>query len=438
MRTYSLTHLGDRELLRDLATLVARDRQTTALLLAHVAEVDERRLYLPAAYPSMHAYCVKELRLSEDAAYKRITAARLARQFPAIFEAIADGRLHLSAVMTLAPYLKHENADELLRAAAHKTRSELERLLAERYPTSELLPIVEVVPASSCQLAPGRVSFSGAEHSGAPAVESGTADAPARVECVAPQRFALHVSIGESTRDKLHRAQELLGHQLPTGDIAAVLDRALDALLEQCERQKFAATSRPQRKPRATASARHIPARVRRAVRERDGDQCTFVSEAGRRCEARTRLEFDHIEPVARGGESTVANLRLRCSAHNQFAAECEFGSEFMRGKRAAARDAAAARARAKAAAPARSSTAATPAASAGMALTQPEATADVSPAHDVVPWLRQLGYRAAEAREAARFCESAPNAPLEDRVRLALSYFRPRATGGRYASSGG
>src|SRR3990172_7767413 len=106
--TFSLAHLSDRTLLRDLASLVARDRATTARLLAHLAEVDARKLYLPAAYPSMFAYCVHELRLSEDAAYKRIQAARVARQFPAIFELLANGRLHLTAVLLLSPYLTVE------------------------------------------------------------------------------------------------------------------------------------------------------------------------------------------------------------------------------------------------------------------------------------------------------------------------------------------
>jgi hypothetical protein len=100
--TYSLSHLSDHTLLRNLATLIARDRTTTAELLAHLAEVDERKLYLPAAYPSMYAYCVGELRLSEDAAFKRIQAARVARQFPAIFAAVADGRLHRTGVLQLA------------------------------------------------------------------------------------------------------------------------------------------------------------------------------------------------------------------------------------------------------------------------------------------------------------------------------------------------
>src|SRR5881296_1649322 len=109
MRAYSLTHLSDPELLRGLASLVAQDRATIATLLAHIAEFDDRRLYLPAAYPSTYAYCVQELRLSEDAASKRIQAARAARQFPVLFAALADGRLHLSAVVLLAPYLNQEN-----------------------------------------------------------------------------------------------------------------------------------------------------------------------------------------------------------------------------------------------------------------------------------------------------------------------------------------
>src|SRR5689334_24641551 len=111
MRAYSLSHLSDPELIRGLSTAVAQDHVTTATLLAYIAEVDDRRLYVPEGYPSMYAYCVHQLRLSEDAASKRIQAARVARKFPIIFETVADGRLHLSAVVLLAPFLTRENAD---------------------------------------------------------------------------------------------------------------------------------------------------------------------------------------------------------------------------------------------------------------------------------------------------------------------------------------
>ena len=72
MSRYSLRHLPDSALLHELRSLVSQDRATTALLIAHLGEVDARRLYAPAGYPSMFEYCVGELRFSEDIAYKRI------------------------------------------------------------------------------------------------------------------------------------------------------------------------------------------------------------------------------------------------------------------------------------------------------------------------------------------------------------------------------
>ena len=113
------------------------------------------------------------------------------------------------------------------------------------------------------------------------------------VKPLAPQTFAVRLTIRQDTHDKLRHAQELLSHQLP--------------------------------------------AHVRCAVWKRDQGQCTFVSEHGRRCSARTRIEFDHIQEVVRGGEATVAGMRLRCRSHNQYGAELAFGAEFMRHKRIAA-----------------------------------------------------------------------------------------------------
>ncbi len=403
MNTYSLTHLGDRELLRDLAALVARDRTTTATLLAHIAEVDERRLYLPAAHPSMYAYCVRELHLSEEAAFKRIHAARTARRFPAIFAALADGRLHLSAVVMLAPHLTPENAAELLAAAAHQSKALLEQLLAQRFPRPDVPTRVQAIPPPPEPLTLGPVD----QH--APGrVETPTPQP--KVTPLSPERFALQVTIGQGTHDKLRYAQALLGHAVPSGDVAEVLDRALDALIVQLERSKFAATTRP-RPMRSSSDPRHIPAHVKRTVWERDGAQCTFVGDAGQRCQVRARLEFDHVDPVARGGEATVSGIRLRCRSHNQYEAECTFGIAFMSDKR---QEAAAARARAAEARAAANKERARAAA------------AEQDPERSVVPWLRKLGFRADEARRAAERCETVPDAPLEERVRLALSFLGP------------
>jgi len=393
MHRYSLSHVPDHVLIRDLAAVVARDRAITAELLAHLGEVDARKLYLPAAYPSMFAYCVGELRLSEDAAAKRLRVARVAQRCPGVLAALAEGRVHLGGLLLLAPHVTPKTEAELLAAATHKSKSEIERLLSERFPcldvaaTLEAIPL-QAAPAAKSLPAPGPVKD-------CPAPQLHQAQPHPRVTPLSTQSFALQCTVSGKTHDKLRYAQALLGHRVPSGDLAAVLDRALDALIARLEKRKLAATTRPRpnRKP-AILRTRHVPAHVRRAVWERDGGRCTFVSEAGRRCEARARLEFDHIEEFACGGESTVAGMRLRCRAHNQYQAEQSFGADFMREKRAAAQ--AAARARAAAA--------------------------------EVIPWLRQLGFRADEAQRAAKRCEDMPDAPLEERVRAALSSFRGRS----------
>jgi 5-methylcytosine-specific restriction endonuclease McrA len=161
---------------------------------------------------------------------------------------------------------------------------------------------------------------------------------------LAPERYALQVTLAKATHDKLRRAQALLAHAVPSGDIAEVLDRALDALIERVEKRRHATTSKPAAK-RGSKNPRHVPAEVRRAVRERDGGQCTFTSASGKRCTETRFLEHDHVHPVARGGQATVENIRLRCRAHNQYEAERMYGKGFMREKRQAAKTVTSARA---------------------------------------------------------------------------------------------
>jgi 5-methylcytosine-specific restriction endonuclease McrA len=225
---------------------------------------------------------------------------------------------------------------------------------------------------------------------------------------LAPQRFALQVTIGQETHDKLRRAKELLAHTVRSGDVAEVLDRALDALIEKLERRRFGATDRP-RACRSAAKGRHIPAGVKRGVTRRDGGQCTFVSESGRRCEERGYMEYDHVIPVARGGRSTVANVRLRCRAHNQHAANRVFGSGFMDEKRSEAqRQAAEAKAQKAAAV-------------AAGARARAAAEAELAAASDVIPGLKILGCRGDDLRYAVHLVAAIPDASTAERMHCAI-----------------
>jgi hypothetical protein len=125
-------------------------------------QLDARELFLPAACSSMHAYGVRVLRLAEEVAYKRIRAARAARRDPQIFDAIADGRLHVTGVVVLAPHLTDANVDEVLTAAAHRSKAELEMLVARLAPKPDVPAFIapldpQISAASVLELDPGPV-----------------------------------------------------------------------------------------------------------------------------------------------------------------------------------------------------------------------------------------------------------------------------------------
>ena len=437
MKFHEVDRLADHAVLPGLVSVVARDRTNIVEMLAFIAVADERKLYLPAAYPSMFAYCVGELRFSEDETFKRTQAARAARRFPAIFPALAEGRLHLTAVGLLAPHLTAENADELLAAARHKTKGQIECLLAERFPKPDVPTLVwDIAPvATAVSAAPEQVKLR-ADH-GAGALELGPADVPAleQVSSAATRssltplsagRFAWQLTVPTSTNDKLRYAQQLLGHAVPGGEVAEVLDRALDSLIEKLEKRVFAASSRP-RPTRGSANARHVPAAVQREVWVRDGGQCTFESDRGHRCEARTRLQFDHVDPVARGGDATPKNLRLLCRAHNQHAAECTFGKGFMREKRQQARRETAEKREAKRAREVAKAREARRAREVAQACERAAAAVAAARAQEIVPWLRELGCRPDEARRAAAHAvEALPGGSLQDQVHCALKTLAP------------
>ena len=299
MDRYSLRHRSKQEIDCALRAISAHDRQTTADLLAHLGEAEAKRVYGDHGYSSMLTYCMGELRYSEDAALRRIGVARAARRFPEIFPAIADGRLNLTAVLLIKPHLRPENAVELLAMISNRTKREIERQIAERWPQALALERV------------GRM----------------------KVIPIAPGLAEIRVVVRNTTVEGLTRARDLMSHSNPTGDMDVVLDRLARVGVAQLEKKKFATTDHPGPARSGASEGRHIPAEVRRAVYARGGGRCCFIDARGRRCGETHQLEYDHIVPVAQGGKSTVDNVRTLCRAHNHLAAISVFGLAFMGNK---------------------------------------------------------------------------------------------------------
>lgn len=368
MNAETLTRLSDSDLLLRTQEAVSHERGATASLVAHLIEIERRNLHLSEGCSSLFSYCTRILHLSEHAAYNRIEAARAARRFPAILAALECGDVHLTAVRLLAPSMTAENHLELLAAARHKSRHEVEELLARLRPQPAVAATVRRLPVSQVSKTLALDLPAGATETTAATIEASTdvpaargpqisemPNAPERprtpqgsratVEPLAPERYRVQFTANRQTRDKLRRAQELLRHRIPDGDVGRVIDLALDLLVKDLEKKKFAATPRPRhvastaqsgrgadplahRGPGGGASpGRYIPAGVKRLVWERDQGRCTYIGTGGMRCTERTWLEFDHIRPHADGGRATVDNVRLLCRAHNLHEARQFFGA---------------------------------------------------------------------------------------------------------------
>jgi 5-methylcytosine-specific restriction endonuclease McrA len=396
--------LSERELLDHFAGLVACDRRTTAELLVAIAEIDERKLWAAHACSSMFTFCMERFHMSEQVTVKRIWAARTARRFPVILGMVARGELHLGAVHLLAKHLTTENHERVLERARHKSCRNVERLVAELAPREDVPSRIRALPGAraTCRGADGPV-FAESEvatpadrpstsHAAEPMLDQPTLDQPMldqatrdqptrdrptldqptldRPDCMddprpsgtsgsratakpivalSPRRYKIEITVDEATHDKLRSLQDLLARSSTGRDPAAIISRAIDALLVRTLARKAACTDRPRsRKPSSTPAhdvaashrghrgqrSRGLPAAVRREVWRRDSGRCCYVDVGGRRCRETNNIEFHHKTPFALGGLPTTENIELRCRAHNQFQADLDFGRSFMNAKR--------------------------------------------------------------------------------------------------------
>ena len=275
----ALAALSDDELIERVNDLAACERRASAALVRSLVELDSRSLYLREGCPSLFAYCTQVLHLSEGSAYNRIEAARAARRYPEVLAALERGDVTLTAVRLLAPHFTLDNHMELLAAARHRSKQQVQDLIAS--------------------LSPG---------------------------LAADTVIHLHLTVTLGTHEKLRRAQALARHAVPDGNLGLILDRALTLLIEDLERRKYARVAAPRSgRGNGNGRGRHIPAAVRRSVSQRDEGRCAFVGRAGR-CRETAFLEFHHVTPYAAGGATTADNIELRCRAHNQHEARAFFG----------------------------------------------------------------------------------------------------------------
>jgi hypothetical protein len=320
--------LSDDALHARLKVLATRECDATVELVAHLAELDVRRIHLGQGPGSLFTYCRDVLGYSEDAAWNRAATANAVRQYPVILGWLADGSLNVTTVRILRPVLTPANHLAVLTEARRRSKKDVELIAARLNPKPDVPSTIRKLPAPAPVSLPLSATMPHTEGSPAPPPAVALPPAPVHRPAIAPltpERYRLQFTIPKETHDKLRRMQDLLCREIPDGDPAKIFDRALDLLARDVEKKKLAATTKPRPPRGAKEGSRDIPALVRRAVWKRDGGQCAFAGGSGR-CKNRRFLEWHHVQPFGHQGPATVDNISLRCRAHNVYESERVFG----------------------------------------------------------------------------------------------------------------
>lgn len=268
----NLKHLTDKVLLEDLKMLVASERVFLTKILHHLKEVEDRKLYADLKYTSFFDYVVKELGYSEAAASRRIQAARLLKQIPALEKKIESGSLNLTNLAKAGRMFKENEIknpakqNEILKKIENKSSRECEKELISFMPQAPL--------------------------------------PPEKIRPISSQMNQLKINVSDKTLSKMSEAKSLM-------NLSQINDHFFEKLtinaLENLKFKKFKTrTSSPQNE-----ESRYLTAETKREVFQNSQGVCE-------NCGSLFMLQFDHVEAFAMGGKSTPANLRLLCFSCNQ------------------------------------------------------------------------------------------------------------------------
>ncbi len=351
-----------RDLTARLAELLRLEHTAMADFLVALADFDRRKLWRALGHASLFSFLRRELGLSAGAAQYRKTAAELVQRFPEVEAALRDGRLCLSSVIELAKVITPESAAEVLPRFFGLSSRDAAFVAAsirpvEDAPRREVVAPLRVAPRAAptempqCDASPPdmeatlplrapEVSSPAARPHTAPAARPMPAPPARTIEPLDADRARLHITVSRRFLHKLEAARAALSHSHPNATTEEILEAGLDLVLARhAKRRGLVEKPRkdPPAKPATSASQprggwrrEHVPAHVQRAVWRRDGGRCQWPLGGGGICGSTHQVEFDHIEPVARGGPSTIENSRLLCRPHQDLAARKVFGDEWM------------------------------------------------------------------------------------------------------------
>jgi 5-methylcytosine-specific restriction endonuclease McrA len=293
--------------LTELKSIVTREREATTTILHYLREVETRKLHLEAGYPNLFQFAVEELGYSAGAAQRRIQAMRLLKALPEMETKIQSGELSLSLASQVQSFFRDEGKRR--KISTEEKKKTLESLLGLSTRECER-KLAGLSPAAALPKEKERV--------------------------ITEELTQIQFLADRALLEKLEKLKGLLAHGNFEGSYSGLFHQLADLALKKLDPQKPNSTPAPnhserQISPRKTYASpsplvratRFIPLAVKREVKARDANQCTYRDRiTGKICESRHALEFDHRTPLSLGGLTTAENLRLLCSAHHRLETE--------------------------------------------------------------------------------------------------------------------
>ncbi|HEY1079997.1 MAG TPA: HNH endonuclease [Bdellovibrio sp.] len=307
----SLNNISNAELISRIEKLARTERKITHLILLHVAEIEDRKLYAELGYDSIYTYLTRGLGYSEGAAHRRVQSARLLKKTPEISQRIEDGSLNLSQLAQVQKCLKeHNNSDKGISYEA--TLNILEKLENKNnFETEKVLALAFDRPVQT-------------------------------FESVKPQQddsVRLQITLTKEQFAELEQAKSLLSHICHEGHWADVIgalakiynDKKLkgrikggtSAVPKNNSNNPQVLASQSTQSASATESKRprkYISVHLKRNLLRKANNCCVYINPiTNLRCNSKYKLQIDHIQAWSKGGTDHPSNLAVLCQAHNLF-----------------------------------------------------------------------------------------------------------------------
>ncbi|WP_373999199.1 HNH endonuclease [Bdellovibrio bacteriovorus] len=303
---FEFQNTSNEQLLLRFEKLVRTERKITHLVLLHIAEIEERKIYADLGFDGMYSYLTRGLGYSEGSAYRRLQSARLLKQVPAVAEKIENGSLNLTQLTEVQKCTKGQSAiiaQEVLSKIENKNTFETHKVLAV-----ELGLPIQIHEKLKPQ-----------------------ADDSVRME----------ITLTKEQFQELEQAKSLLSHICPDGswsEIISILAKKFNTkklagrntltkenkpTVLKIPTQSVNATAVLQSLSRTSSSRKYISVHTKRRLLQKSGGCCEFINPITKqKCGSKFQLQLDHIQPLALGGSNEINNLRILCRTHNIQAAE--------------------------------------------------------------------------------------------------------------------